>query len=71
MFSFSEKFEGRVTDSPRTPFTTSGGELSSETEFPGPRRETSRRDRNSQIMLLAVENGVGDVKIVSVLAIHS
>lgn len=33
--------------------------------------ETSRRDRNSQIMLLAVENGVGDVKIVSVLAIHS
>lgn len=39
--------------------------------LPGPRRETSRRDRNSQIMLLAVENGVGDVKIVSVLAILS
>ena len=39
--------------------------------LPGPRWETSRRDRNSQITLLAVENGVGDVKTVSVLAILS
>ena len=40
--------------------------------LPGPRqKKTSRRAWNSQIMLLAVENGVGDFKIVSVLAILS
>ena len=39
--------------------------------LPGPRKETSVRDWISRIMLLAVENGVGDFKTVSVLAILS
>lgn len=68
IFSSSGNFRGRVTDSPRVPFTISGVELVCETVFPGSRQKTRVRDWNSQIMLLAVEIGAGDLKAVNVLA---